>query len=92
MFFQLLQYKQSGGQDGDKPKENGTVPSGSPEQNGEQQQTKVKALVGNIVKTYAILIYRKKCNSFENGTKKMHIVLKGGFTLRIFFYFSYAQG
>ncbi|XP_026319178.1 liprin-alpha-3 [Hyposmocoma kahamanoa] len=37
---ELLQYKQSGGQDGDKPKENGTVPSGSPEQNGEQQQTK----------------------------------------------------
>ncbi|KAM3960087.1 LOW QUALITY PROTEIN: PTPRF interacting protein alpha [Aphomia sociella] len=35
---ELQQYKSSG-QD-DKPKENGTVPSGSPEQNGEQQQTK----------------------------------------------------
>jgi hypothetical protein len=38
---QLQQYKSSTGQDGDKPKENGTVPGSSPEQNGEQQQTKV---------------------------------------------------
>ncbi|KAG6453917.1 hypothetical protein O3G_MSEX008387 [Manduca sexta] len=37
---ELQQYKQSSTQEGDKPKENGTVPSGSPEQNGEQQQAK----------------------------------------------------
>ncbi|KAI5637646.1 liprin-alpha-1 [Phthorimaea operculella] len=36
---ELQQYKSSGGQDGDKPKENGTAQTGSPE-NGEQQQTK----------------------------------------------------
>ncbi|KAL0879875.1 hypothetical protein ABMA27_002403 [Loxostege sticticalis] len=37
---ELQQYKSSTGQDGDKPKENGTVPTGSPDQNGEQQQPK----------------------------------------------------
>ncbi|XP_075975015.1 PTPRF interacting protein alpha isoform X2 [Anticarsia gemmatalis] len=36
---ELQQYKSSGASD-DKPKENGTVPSGSPDQNGEQQTTK----------------------------------------------------
>ncbi|KAL4709710.1 hypothetical protein ACJJTC_005513 [Scirpophaga incertulas] len=37
---ELQQYKSSTGQDGDKPKENGTVTGGSPEQNGEPQQHK----------------------------------------------------
>ncbi|XP_050348322.1 liprin-alpha-1 isoform X4 [Nymphalis io] len=37
---ELQQYKASGTQDGEKPKENGTATTGSPEQNGEQQQTK----------------------------------------------------
>ncbi|CAF4849441.1 unnamed protein product [Pieris macdunnoughi] len=36
---ELQQYKSSSGQD-DKPKENGTVSTGSPEQNGEPTQTK----------------------------------------------------
>ncbi|XP_049872698.1 liprin-alpha-1 isoform X2 [Pectinophora gossypiella] len=43
---ELQQYKSSAGQDGDKPKENGTVPSGSPDQNGEQQQTKENSVNG----------------------------------------------
>lgn len=38
--LQLQQYKSSSGQD-DKPKENGTVSTGSPEENGEPTQTKV---------------------------------------------------
>nr|XP_026488715.1 liprin-alpha-4-like [Vanessa tameamea] len=38
---ELQQYKASGTQDGEKPKENGTATTGSPEQNGEQQQPKV---------------------------------------------------
>ncbi|XP_059052980.1 liprin-alpha-1 [Achroia grisella] len=42
---ELQQYKSSG-QD-DKPKENGTVPTGSPEQNGEQQQTKENSVNGD---------------------------------------------
>lgn len=66
LYFQLLQYKQSSGQDGDKPKENGTVPSGSPEQNGEQQQTKVKALATNIVTMYAFRLIFKIVYSFKN--------------------------
>ncbi|XP_048485403.1 liprin-alpha-1 isoform X7 [Plutella xylostella] len=37
---ELQQYKSNGGQDGDKPKENGTVQTGSPEQNGEPPQHK----------------------------------------------------
>ncbi|XP_047531453.1 liprin-alpha-1 isoform X2 [Vanessa atalanta] len=37
---ELQQYKASGTQDGEKPKENGTATTGSPEQNGEQQQPK----------------------------------------------------
>lgn len=42
--FQLQQYKSNGLADGDKPKENGSIPSGSPETNGEQQPTQVKVL------------------------------------------------
>ncbi|KAJ0183071.1 hypothetical protein K1T71_001047 [Dendrolimus kikuchii] len=41
---ELQQYKSSTTTD-DKPKENGTVPTGSPEQNGEQHQTKEQSSV-----------------------------------------------
>lgn len=37
---ELQQYKSSSAQDSEKPKENGTAPTGSPDQNGEQPQTK----------------------------------------------------
>ncbi|XP_050348325.1 liprin-alpha-1 isoform X7 [Nymphalis io] len=43
---ELQQYKASGTQDGEKPKENGTATTGSPEQNGEQQQTKESSVNG----------------------------------------------
>ncbi|CAF4849449.1 unnamed protein product [Pieris macdunnoughi] len=42
---ELQQYKSSSGQD-DKPKENGTVSTGSPEQNGEPTQTKESSVNG----------------------------------------------
>ncbi|XP_046978041.1 liprin-alpha-1 isoform X5 [Vanessa cardui] len=43
---ELQQYKASGTQDGEKPKENGTATTGSPEQNGEQQQPKESSVNG----------------------------------------------
>ncbi|XP_060801460.1 liprin-alpha-1 isoform X2 [Amyelois transitella] len=43
---ELQQYKSSG-PEGDKPKENGTVSTGSPEQNGEQQQPKESTCNGD---------------------------------------------
>ncbi|CAH2085056.1 unnamed protein product [Euphydryas editha] len=43
---ELQQYKASATQEGEKPKENGTATSGSPEQNGEQQQIKESSVNG----------------------------------------------
>ncbi|XP_045769850.1 liprin-alpha-1 isoform X3 [Maniola jurtina] len=42
---ELQQYKASGTQESEKPKENGAVSTGSPEQNGEQVQTKEQSSV-----------------------------------------------
>lgn len=43
---ELQQYKSSSAQDSEKPKENGTAPTGSPDQNGEQPQTKEQTVNG----------------------------------------------
>ncbi|XP_037296274.1 liprin-alpha-1 [Manduca sexta] len=61
---ELQQYKQSSTQEGDKPKENGTVPSGSPEQNGEQQQAKEQSSVNGESES------SRKINELQNTVAK----------------------
>ncbi|XP_052741047.1 liprin-alpha-1 isoform X5 [Bicyclus anynana] len=60
---ELQQYKASGTQESEKPKENGAVSTGSPEQNGEQLQTKEQSSVNGESET-------KKLTELQNTIAK----------------------
>ncbi|GBP54084.1 Liprin-alpha-1 [Eumeta japonica] len=67
---ELQQHKSTSAQDGDKPKENGTIPSGSPDANTEQQPVQTKEATNSNSVNGELETSKAKINDLQNTIAK----------------------